>query len=727
MAKITWNDRENSGPNSRVSASIFNDTKESVNDAYDIIEAKLGNTNETYTAITASIVSASTVNSDFSLYAHSASFQYISASTGDFDANTIRLGGTPFSKEDVDKLRVGKSISRTAGKQLVNENDDTTYVRMSTAGRATHYAGDNVTADFKSDQVTLGGLAGASTGLPVSMPGGITGSLNITGSTSITGSTDVTGSFGVLGDVDFDGEVTINDLLIVLANYSQTGSFNLQGDTDFDGIVNVQDLLNVLGGFAASGSSSNTGSFENSGSFTNDGTGSFTGSFDVSGSTTFSGSFNQSGSFNSEGSSSFTGSFEVTGSGRFNGGVAFTGSEFVTNPTTTTSSLLSVYPSTDPEAWIGIDSCGNIVVNCEANILNNANTIDYAGTNQQTKRSAIFGLNNTVYGASNIAAGQSLKISASSAPGTYARNAAFGRASSIQNSFDAFVAGDTNSIEGSVLQRGGFAIGSKNKIIDADYAFASGRFNSSSGDYSFSEGSGSKASGTISHAGGQGTIASGYGSWAIGKETVSSGEYTLAGGLLTSASGDHAVTFASSGSVAIGRFSTVIAANHSTSSGNYSAVIGALTGDSKATGEGSVVVAGERSTNEGKSSLSSRNGRIHPTATGSVAFQSGVVSGSNSVALNDGFASGSDAVAMGTATAISSGSLAIGLRNDLTNAANEKQLFVIGKGEEGATPRDAFEVTTDTVIIDLANLPTSEPTKDGQLWRDTSGYLRIKQ
>ena len=58
-----------------------------------------------------------------------------------------------------------------------------------------------------------------------------------------------------------------------------------------------------------------------------------------------------------------------------------------------------------------------------------------------------------------------------------------------------------------------------------------------------------------------------------------------------------------------------------------------------------------------------------------------------------GFASGSDAVAMGTATAISSGSLAIGLKNDLTNAANEKQLFVIGKGEEGATPRDAFEVT----------------------------------
>ena len=128
--------------------------------------------------------------------------------------------------------------------------------------------------------------------------------------------------------------------------------------------------------------------------------------------------------------------------------------------------------------------------------------------------SAIFGLANTVYGTSNIAVGQSLKISASSAPGTYARNAAFGRASSIQNAFDAFAVGDTNSIEGSVIQRGGFAIGSKNKIIDADYAFTSGRFNSSSGDYSFSEGSSSVASGTVSHAGGQGTTASGI--WFMG-------------------------------------------------------------------------------------------------------------------------------------------------------------------------------------------------------------------
>ena len=43
----------------------------------------------------------------------------ITASTGDFDANTIRIGGTPFSKADLDDLRQGKTIN-TLNKDLGN-------------------------------------------------------------------------------------------------------------------------------------------------------------------------------------------------------------------------------------------------------------------------------------------------------------------------------------------------------------------------------------------------------------------------------------------------------------------------------------------------------------------------------------------------------------------------------------------------------------------------------
>ena len=71
----------------------------------------------------------------------------ISASTGDFDANTIRIGGTPFSKTDLDTLKEGKSI-RTTTKDLkgsdgssrdvivtrgiFSHNDDNTFIKFGT-------------------------------------------------------------------------------------------------------------------------------------------------------------------------------------------------------------------------------------------------------------------------------------------------------------------------------------------------------------------------------------------------------------------------------------------------------------------------------------------------------------------------------------------------------------------------------------------------------------------
>ena len=67
----------------------------------------------------------------------------ISASMGDFDANTIRIGGTSFSKSDLDSLKNGKSIraaTSTIGgestkdyfkaKAFVSPTADTTYIKL---------------------------------------------------------------------------------------------------------------------------------------------------------------------------------------------------------------------------------------------------------------------------------------------------------------------------------------------------------------------------------------------------------------------------------------------------------------------------------------------------------------------------------------------------------------------------------------------------------------------
>ena len=74
----------------------------------------------------------------------------ISASTGDFDANTIRIGGTSFNKNDLDNLKEGKTIN-TVTKDLgegdtgkaniirpeavMHPNDSSTYSKYTTTGR----------------------------------------------------------------------------------------------------------------------------------------------------------------------------------------------------------------------------------------------------------------------------------------------------------------------------------------------------------------------------------------------------------------------------------------------------------------------------------------------------------------------------------------------------------------------------------------------------------------
>ena len=75
---------------------------------------------------------------------------HISSSTGDFDANTIRIGGTPFNKSDLDDLREGKTINTTVKNlkdgdtnktnivrpdAVMHPNDDSTYNKYTTTGR----------------------------------------------------------------------------------------------------------------------------------------------------------------------------------------------------------------------------------------------------------------------------------------------------------------------------------------------------------------------------------------------------------------------------------------------------------------------------------------------------------------------------------------------------------------------------------------------------------------
>ena len=71
----------------------------------------------------------------------------MSSSTGDFDANTIRIGGTSFNKIDLDNLKQGKSITTTTINQdisyeqyikpeaIISDADNSTYTKYTIAAR----------------------------------------------------------------------------------------------------------------------------------------------------------------------------------------------------------------------------------------------------------------------------------------------------------------------------------------------------------------------------------------------------------------------------------------------------------------------------------------------------------------------------------------------------------------------------------------------------------------
>lgn len=280
MAKITWTPRTNSGADSAISASIFNEISSSVNDLYSSIDAQLGGTGSLlgdnifgYTGsagdagtltVSASIIPlvspGATTSSTFDLGSETAAWRDIYVSTGSL--KFVGPGGitASLSLQDVEALKEGKSLSTASTKQLVNTADPDTFIKNSVADRMTLFANNTELIDLTgaSKKVKLGGTSAG-----VDLQGvfvNITGSTTNTGSFDNTGSLNITGSLNNTGSFVSTGSFVVNDLLNVLANFGasglETGSAATgsdggieAGDINFDGQVNVNDIMLVLAGY----------------------------------------------------------------------------------------------------------------------------------------------------------------------------------------------------------------------------------------------------------------------------------------------------------------------------------------------------------------------------------------------------------------------------------------------------------------------------------------------
>jgi len=175
----------------------------------------------------------------------------ISASTGEFDAGTIFIGGTSFSKTELDDIKAGKSlntsqleiggvtftkdeliniksgksISTTSSKQVVHESDSSTFVQMKSTvpGRVRHLVSNIALFDMSTGSFVIGAPTNGP-GVPLTLQGS---TISITGSTSNTGSFEQSGSFNVEGDTSLSG------------SFESTGSFAVEGDTSISGALDI--------------------------------------------------------------------------------------------------------------------------------------------------------------------------------------------------------------------------------------------------------------------------------------------------------------------------------------------------------------------------------------------------------------------------------------------------------------------------------------------------------
>jgi len=273
MAKITWTPRTNSGADSAISASIFNEISSSVNDLYSSIDAQLGGTGSLlgdnifgYTGsagvagtltVSASIIPlvspGATTSSTFDLGSETAAWRDIYVSTGSL--KFVGPGGitASLSLKDVQDLKEGKSITTASGKQVVNTTDPDTFIKNDVTDKMTFVSNNFELMDIAGTSKSVNvGRTNASKVNIAAVKVAITGSTVNDGSFENTGSLSITGSLNNTGSFVSTGSFVVNDLLNVLANFGasgiETGSMEA-GDINFDGQVNVNDIMLVLAGY----------------------------------------------------------------------------------------------------------------------------------------------------------------------------------------------------------------------------------------------------------------------------------------------------------------------------------------------------------------------------------------------------------------------------------------------------------------------------------------------
>ena len=185
----------------------------------------------------------------------------ITAENAFFDANTLFLGGTSFSKNELDTLKEGRTINTTTkdlGEGDTNKNnivrpnaimspvDDSTYQKFTLAGRVGQFVGGHLYFDQNAvnDSISLG----KANDTQLTLKGNITASGNISASNAIYAYQ----YYAASGYRIEDSSGTSRHIITEKDNYLSIGNSNLNG-IEITGSAEFNSNITASGNISASG------------------------------------------------------------------------------------------------------------------------------------------------------------------------------------------------------------------------------------------------------------------------------------------------------------------------------------------------------------------------------------------------------------------------------------------------------------------------------------------
>ena len=202
-------------------------------------------TSQPFNVLNNSITASGNISASGTVFANSGSFNYITASIIDVDADTIRFGGEPFTKTNIQALKQGRSLKPLrAGKDKPDIEGDRGIFDGEITASGNISSSANILGNFiVSNGIMIGQHNGTTTFLAAdTKPTEIQGT-NIELDAPVTASGDISASGIVFGsDIKSNGTSVVKSITDLSDNTTNQGKIQFTNTANVSVVKNISNL-----------------------------------------------------------------------------------------------------------------------------------------------------------------------------------------------------------------------------------------------------------------------------------------------------------------------------------------------------------------------------------------------------------------------------------------------------------------------------------------------------